>query len=367
MQMALRLAQQFKGETSPNPAVGAIVVKNDKIIAQAAHQKAGEMHAEALALHKAGKKAAGADLYVTLEPCCHYGKTPPCTKTIIAAGIKRVFVAMQDPNPLVSGKGIAELRQHGIEVKIGLGKKEAEKLNEDFIYFQTTQKPFVTLKAAISLDGKIATSDYYSQWISNALSRKIVHKLRKEHDAILIGKNTFLHDDPSLNIRHIDTNKQPHKILLYPAFKFPVSKILNSKLYQTLADNKIFIVGKPEYSQKFFQYEKIEYIPTLQINGDLNLEEAIRKITEKSNIQSILIEGGSKVFTTFIQSGLVNKLQLFIAPIIIGNSGIPLFSQLPIKKIEEAQKLEKIQIEKVGDDILYTAYIKGVNNVYRHN
>jgi len=359
MKTALQLAAKHKGETSPNPAVGAVVVKNNQIIAQAAHQKAGQIHAEALALQKAGKKAAGAELYVTLEPCCHYGKTPPCTKAIISAGIKRIFVAMEDPNPLVKGKGIAELRNSGIEVKVGSGQTEAEKLNEDFCFFQTQKRPFVTLKAAISLDGKIATGTYDSKWISNSQSRRYVHKLRAEHNAILIGKNTFLQDYPRLNVREVHTHKQPHKILLCPAPQTYISQILNSRMHNTLTDNKIFIVHDEKHISNLGKYDKIEFVPVSYQNGSLNLPEALHRIAEISSIQSILLEGGSQVYTSFYQAGLIEKLQLFLAPILVGNKGIPLFKDLGYSQISQIPKLQNMQIEKIGSDLLYTAYLKG--------
>jgi diaminohydroxyphosphoribosylaminopyrimidine deaminase/5-amino-6-(5-phosphoribosylamino)uracil reductase len=359
MQIALQLAAKYKGQTSPNPAVGAVVVKNNQIVAQTAHQKAGEMHAEALALQKAGGKAAGADLYVTLEPCCHYGKTPPCTKAIIAAGIKRVFVAMPDPNPLVNGKGIAELRQHNIEVKVGLAKAAAEKLNEDFCFFQIQKRPFVTMKAAISLDGKIATFTHDSKWISNQQSREYVHQLRKQNDAILLGKNTFLQDNPRLNVRYVPTRKQPHKILLCPNPQKYIPKILVSNLYSTLQNNKIFIVHDKKHSSKLSKYDKIEFVPVSYQNGRLNLPEALQKISHISSIQSILLEGGSQVYTSFYQAGLIEKLQLFIAPFFIGNRGVPLFTDLTYPSISQIPKLIDTQITKIDSDVLFSGYFKG--------
>jgi diaminohydroxyphosphoribosylaminopyrimidine deaminase/5-amino-6-(5-phosphoribosylamino)uracil reductase len=359
MRKALQLAAKYKGQTSPNPAVGAVIVKNNQIIAQAAHQKAGEMHAEALALQEAGEKAAGANLYVTLEPCCHYGKTPPCTQAIIEAGIKRVWVAMPDPNPLVKGKGIEQLRQHNIEVNVGLGSAEAEKLNEDFCFFQTHQRPFVTLKAAISLDGKIATSSYDSKWISNGQSRRHVHQLRAEHDAILIGKNTFLQDNPRLNVRKVSTAKQPHKVLLCPAPQTYISQILQSRLHSTLTNNKIIIIHDEKHTSRLGNFDNIIFVPVSYQNDSLNLPEALQKISKIATIQSILIEGGSQVYTSFYQAGLINKLQLFLAPIFVGNKGIPLFADLSYSQISQIPKLQNMQIEKIGCDLLYTAYLKG--------
>jgi pyrimidine deaminase RibD-like protein/uncharacterized protein (DUF302 family) len=213
MELALRLAQERKGLTHPNPTVGCVIVKEGKVIAQANHERAGLPHAEAKALSIAGESAKGSTLYVTLEPCTHFGRTPPCVDAIIKAGVKRVVIATLDQNPLVSGKGVQRLKEAGIEVQVGVLEEEAKRLNEDFFTYITKGRPYITLKFAQSLDGSLATKDYHSKWISSEESRKYAHRLRAEASAVLVGINTVLRDNPSLTVRAFEWERNPTRIV----------------------------------------------------------------------------------------------------------------------------------------------------------
>jgi len=359
MKLALELATKFKGETSPNPAVGALVVKAGEIVGRGAHPKAGLPHAEVYALNEAGYKAQNATIYVTLEPCSHFGKTPPCTQKIIDSGIKKVLIARQDPNPLIAGKGIAKLQEAGIEVITGICEAEAKLLNEDFEKFITSQKPFVTMKAAISLDGKIATSTGHAKWISNPKSRHKTHQLRKEHDAIIVGKKTLLNDNPSLNVRLEKTEEGPLKIVIIPSLDIPIDQIKKMNIYQNSITKPLIIIChestlSSERASKF-NSSKIELIGVGGKLDDLDFSMLLKELG-KLQIMSLMIEGGSSVYSGFLKQQLVDKIHLFQAPILVGNDGIPLLHSQNIKAIPEALKLENITTEILDDNLHIVGY-----------
>ncbi len=352
MQKALDIS--LKGNPSPNPFVGCIIVKNNKIISKGFHKKFGEKHAEINALQKAGKKAKNAELYVSLEPCSHYGKTPPCVNAIINSKIKKVFIALKDPNKLVNGKGIKKLKKAGINVKTGLLKKQAEKINKAFIKFQKTKKPYVILKTAMTLDGKIASQSFNSKWISNKKSRKKVHEIRNKVDAILVGENTVIKDNPKLTSR-IKNGRNPLRIIV-------AGKKLSSKL-NVFADENFLIAttNKKLFKEKKFKGKIIELkiknkkaIKLKEKNNLVNLND-LMKILGKKGISSVLIEGGSKIYTSFLKQKLIDKFVFFIAPKILGK-GIPVFGDLKTKKINKAVKLTGISVELIESDLMITAY-----------
>lgn len=354
MKLALRLAEEYRGKTSPNPMVGAVVVKNGEIIGKGVHQFAGGPHAEVTALKFAAEKAHGATLYVTMEPCCHFGKTPPCTDLIIESGISKVIVAASDPNPLVNGRGIMLLRRAGIEVETGLCEKEAKKLNAIFYHYMLTHRPFVIAKAAISLDGKIATANGDSKWISNDLARQKVHQLRSTVDAVLVGKNTFLQDNPRLNVRLEEASEGPQKIILIPKLDVDINQIKVMNAYRNSISKPLIVV-----CQKTFFTEQIETdyskhnIWVLPISGkvdDLDLVELMQKLGEMK-ITSLFVEGGSRVFTAFLKADLINSFHVFQAPVLIGNDGIPFLQNLNVQSIKQAMNLSDIQIETIEDNI----------------
>lgn len=360
MKLALQLAAKWKGYTNPNPVVGAVVVKNDRVIAQGAHRKAGAEHAEVLALQEAGKKAEGSTLYVTLEPCCHYGKTPPCTDIIIKSKVAKVIIAMKDPNPFVGGKGIEQLQKAGIEVEVGLLEKEAQKLNEVFIQYITTKKPFVILKAAISLDGKIATSTGDAKWISNDSSRAVCQKLRNEVDAIVVGRKTLLADNPRLNVRLTENPREPYKIVLSSGKDITPLSIKDMNVYK-LSKMKPLLLTLPDDSSESLvnSYRElgVDVILLQQNNEGLDLESLLLELG-KRGIASILLEGGSWVYSSFLRAGLVDKLYIFQAPIIIGEEGISWVHDMQFKKISECLHLRDVSHEMYKNNVLTCGYLK---------
>lgn len=335
MTIALNLAKKGRYTTSPNPHVGAIIVKNGRIIGKGYHKHAGKPHAEIYALREAGEDAKDSTMYVTLEPCCHYGKTPPCTEAIIKAKIKRVVISMKDPNPLVAGNGIKALQSAGIEVKTGILEDKAKVLNKFFIKYITTGMPYVILKAAISLDGKIALNNGESKWISNDIARKKVHMVRNEVDAILIGYNTFTKDNPHLNIRMVNAKKEPYKIIITGKKKLRNVKKMN--LFKEHPE-KIIIVQNHVAGNEIYG-DIVKKIISLRENFSLN---TLLKQLGKLEITSLLVEGGSTVFTQFISENVVDEYMIFIAPIIIGNDGISLFKGNSPNSMRSAIKFHRI-------------------------
>jgi diaminohydroxyphosphoribosylaminopyrimidine deaminase/5-amino-6-(5-phosphoribosylamino)uracil reductase len=358
MKKALSLAARGKGRTSPNPMVGAVIVKGEKIIATDYHRKAGTPHAEVLALNKAGKKAKGATLYVNLEPCCHTDKkTPPCTKAIIRSGIKKVVVAMIDPNPKVSGMGLKELRKAGIETVSGVMEAEAKHLNEAFIKYITKKEPFVILKIAQSLDGKIATAGGESKWITGEEARRYAHKLRNEVSAILVGIGTVKNDDPSLDCR-IKGGRNPYRIIVDSNLQIP----LNAKVLKH-DDGKTIIVGarravplseRGKYQKKMEQLQKMgaHVLTVKNSNGRVDLKSLMKELG-KLEITSIMIEGGSSVNASALANGIADKVMIFIAPKIIGGvDSIPSVGGKSPALLGNAFNLKKLQVKKIGEDLL---------------
>lgn len=356
MRLALDLAQRNRGKVSPDPAVGAVIVKSNKIISTGFHNKFASPHAEEFAIKKAGKRAKNSTLYINLEPCCHFGNNPPCTDNIIKSGIKKVVAAMHDPNPLVCNKGFEELKKAGIKVEVGLLKNEAEKLNEFFIKHITTQKPFIILKYAMTLDGKIATQKGESKWISNPKSREYVHKLRSTVDAVMVGIGTVIKDDPFLTVRGIKNKpKNPKRIILDTHLKIP----LNSNVLQDRPSDTIIATSKPSDRNKIKKLEDMG-IFILKIktkNGSIDLHDLINKLG-KMKITSVMIEGGQKLLTSAIQSNIADKIICFVSPIIFGGANAPSpISGKGIDLIEKAIKLKDVAIKQFKNDVMVEGYI----------
>jgi diaminohydroxyphosphoribosylaminopyrimidine deaminase/5-amino-6-(5-phosphoribosylamino)uracil reductase len=354
MKKALQLAARGNGETSPNPMVGAVIVKGGKIIAQGYHKRAGTPHAEIVALKKAGHRAMGATLYVTLEPCCHTGKkTPPCTNSIIESGIKRVVAAMTDPNPKVSGKGLKALRKAGVEVKSGVLNSEAARLNEAFTKYITTRVPFVILKIAQSLDGKIATARGESKWITGDKARERVHKLRHETDALLVGIGTLQKDNPSLDCR-VKGGSNPYRIVVDSSLRIsPGSKIFKHN------DNKTIIATTDRAStSKINRLTKLgaRVLIIKSRGGRVNLNHLMKELG-KLEIVSLMIEGGSSVSAAALSSKIVDKVMFFVAPKIIG--GADSFSSVggpSPSLLKNAFQLNNLTASQYGKDILLEGY-----------
>lgn len=381
MKKALTLAAKAKGMTSPNPLVGAVLVKNGQIIAEDYHKKAGEPHAEVLAILKAGNKAKDSTLYVTLEPCCHLDKrTPPCTKAIINSGIKKVFVAMKDPNPKVSGKGIEELKKHGIKVINGIFEDKAKRLNEAYIKFITTKMPFVILKTAMTLDGKIATSEGQSKWITGQKARKIVHQMRSSVDAILTAAGTVKADNPELTVRIRRQNteykkqtKQPVRIVIDPELKVPLNyKIFDvppetivitrrqkSEIMAQQSHHDTVILSMSNDNRRQKEKTLIEKgVKIIEYEGERVDLKWLMKMLGESGIASVMIEGGASLNAYALQDGIVDKVVFFIAPKIIGDKGsIPAVGGNVFRRLEDAYRIGDIKIKRIGDDLMIEGYI----------
>lgn len=357
MKLALRLAKKAKGRTSPNPMVGAVIVHNGQIVGIGYHQKAGTPHAEIHAIASAGNKAKGATIYVNLEPCSHFGRTGPCTQAIIEAGISRVVMAMLDPNPLVNGKGKEILEKHGIEVKSGVLEKEARELNEVFIKYITTGLPFVIMKYAMSLDGKIATVSGQSKWISSEESRNMVHRIRNEVDAVLVGIGTVIKDDPSLTTRLPGrSGRDPIRIVLDSNARIPS----NSKVLNVQSNAKTIIaVTKNAPLDKVSELKKYaEVLTVADKKGRIDLQDLMSKLGNMQ-ITSVLIEGGSEVNASALDQCIVDKIMIFIAPKIIGGrNAIGPIGGDGISEISSAIKVDNLSVSRIGEDILIKGLVK---------
>ena len=364
MRKALELAEKGRGATSPNPMVGAVVVKKGRVIASGYHKRVGTLHAEAMALKKAGKKAKGAALYVNLEPCAHIGRTPPCTDAIIKSGIKKVYCAMVDPNPLNNGKGLRLLRKNGIPVSVGLLEGEARKLNEIFIKYIIKKMPFVTLKMAESLDGKIATKSGDSKWITSEESRRYVHRLREEADAVLVGLNTVIKDDPILTSR---TKRSPLKVILDADFKVPENANVFSRRSPALS---IVAVSKRSLDRKS-AIEKIKRfnkkgVLVMPLPGEGNRIDLVRLLKELAELEvaHLLVEGGGDTAAGFLEKRLVDRVFFFLAPKIIGGrDAISPVEGDGVSRVRDAIGLKNITFEKKGEDLLIKGDIR--NQVLR--
>jgi diaminohydroxyphosphoribosylaminopyrimidine deaminase/5-amino-6-(5-phosphoribosylamino)uracil reductase len=356
MHEVLQIARAGEGFTAPNPMVGAVIIKNDRIIGKGAHRKYGEKHAEINAIENAVESVEGATLYTNLEPCCHStpGKnTPPCTNRIIREKIFRVVISTIDPNPHVSGNGIRTLREAGIEVITDVLPEEAVRLNEVYFKFIQTNQPFVHLKIAQSIDGRIATHNYDSQWITDESARTQVHKMRHKYSAVLIGLNTLKKDNPNLTVR-LTQGKQPFRIILDERLEAP----LPSNVFQDAYASKTIVFTTPDYDK--YKREELALqgisVNPVQSNGNglVDLHEVLSQVAQ-SGISSILVEGGGMVFTQFIANKLFDKISVYISPIIIG-SGIESIGDLNINKISEALNLENVNFENVNHQLVVTGY-----------
>ncbi len=353
MKIALDLAKKGKGTTSPNPMVGAVVVKGNRIVGRGYHKKAGSPHAEVVAIKDAGGNCRNATLYITLEPCVHYGRTPPCVPLILKAGIKRVVIAMEDPNPLVKGKGIAALKEGGIEVEVGIREEEARKLNEFYLKYITTKLPFVIVKWAMSLDGKIATSKGESRWISGEESLRFVHLLRSEVDAILVGIRTVLIDNPRLTVRGLKAKRQPLRIVIDPLLEIPPS----ARCLTEEGGESMVVTSHLSPSQKREELKKkgVEVI----ICGEerVDLPSLLKKLGEKE-ITSLLVEGGGGIIASFLENKLVDKIYAIISPLLIGGKEAPTpFEGKGFSSLKDALHLKNFTCRRLGRDYLWEGYL----------
>ena len=356
MKKVLALAKKGQGMTSPNPLVGAIVEKNNIICGQGYHKKAGTPHAEIIALHRAGSRAKGSTLYVNLEPCCHFGKTPPCTEAIIKSKVSRVVVGMKDPNPLVSGKGLQRLIDAVISVSTGILQTKAKKVNEVFCKYITSGLPFVTVKAAATLDGKIATYNGNSRWVTGEASRHFVQHLRFYHDAIMVGIGTILTDDPSLTCRLPDKKKfRFSRVIIDSRGRIP----LNAKVFTEECNHRTIVVVTEEVvNKKRIAIEKrgAEVIVTKTKDRKVHIPHLFQLLGEKG-ISSVLLEGGGTLNSSIIEHRMADKLILFLAPKIIGGKNAPTFVEGKGKALmNEAVPLSFSQQKWFDDDVMLEYY-----------
>ena len=350
MKKAVILARQGIGKVHPNPLVGAVLVKKGQVIGKGFHGRFGAPHAEVNAIRSAKGRAGGSTLYVTLEPCAHFGKTPPCADFIIQNNIKEVVVGASDPNPLVSGKGLRRLRKAGVRVRTGILKRECEELNRDYNHWIRRKMPYVVVKVAQSLDGKIATKTGESQWISGEASRRFSQNLRAESDAILVGINTVLKDDPRLTVRHLRNGRQPVKVILDSGLRISPNARIFSKASQ---GSVILAVTKKAGQAKQNRFKgKAEILTLKEKSGKIDLRALLSQLAKRGFLR-VLIEGGGEVIGEAFSEKLVQEIYFFIAPKVIGGKEAP--SSVAGKgsaHLKEAFKIRQIKIERVGDDLL---------------
>ena len=351
IRLAIEIAKKGAGKVSPNPMVGAVIVKNERILGAGFHEKFGSKHAEINAIEKVKENIEGATLFTNLEPCSHYGKTPPCVDRIISEKIKRVVIGTLDMNPLISGKGVKKLKSAGIDVKVGVLENECIELNKFFFKYVTKKLPYVSLKAAQTIDGKIADKSGESSWISSLQSRKYVHSLRAKYDAVLVGKGTVEKDDPKLTVRLVE-GRNPKRVILDANLDIKLSH----RIFTKNNDRNLIVITSKKNAGKKRKINKLNSLGALVLfakeeSGEkVDLKSALRELY-KIGIASVLVEGGSEVFTSFVKENLFDDMLMFISPKILG-CGVPLIGNLGIKNLQKSVKAKIGNVEKIGDDIL---------------
>ena len=355
MKRVLRLAEKGRGRTSPNPMVGAILVKDGRAVGDGYHAKAGEPHAEIIALRKAGEEAKEATLYLNLEPCTHYGKTPPCAPVVIEAGVRRAVIGMEDPNPLVKGRGVEALKRAGLDVDVGILEKECRRLNEAFCKYILNKEPFLILKVAATLDGKIATRNGESQWISGEASRRFVHRLRDQVDGVIVGIGTVLKDDPMLTAR-VKGGKDSYRIILDSRLRIPE----NAKVIEISPSKTIVATTELAPGEKVERLEKkgVRVLILDSKKGRVDLKPCLFKLGEMG-MMSLLVEGGSQLNGSFLDEGLIDKIFLFLSPKLIGDpQALGMFDGHEVTSLKEAIPLNELKIRRIGGDLLLEGYLQ---------
>ena len=351
IQLTIEIAKKGEGSVSPNPLVGCVIIKDNRIIGAGYHQKFGEDHAEINAINSSVESLEGSTLYVNLEPCSHQGKTPPCVDRIIKEKIKRVVIGTLDINPLVSGNGVKALKKAGIDVKVGVLEKECIELNKFFFKFIKNKLPYITLKAAQTLDGMIADKNNYSEWISSSESRKYVHWLRARYDAVLIGSDTARKDNPKLTVRLIE-GRNPYRVVLDSNLK--LKNDLN--IFKYSSDKKTIVITSEKNKSKLRKIAQLKKFGVKVLFAKSDVQERLQlksvlKQLAKLQIISLLVEGGSKIYSSFLKQKLFDDIFLFVSPKILGN-GLKTFSEIESKKLGDAVKLNIRRTQKIGDDLL---------------
>ncbi|MEW6426565.1 MAG: bifunctional diaminohydroxyphosphoribosylaminopyrimidine deaminase/5-amino-6-(5-phosphoribosylamino)uracil reductase RibD [Thermodesulfobacteriota bacterium] len=354
MRLALAEARKGLGRTSPNPAVGAVIVRDGTVVARGYHKKAGDDHAEVAAIKKAGGAARGATIYVTLEPCNHQGRTGPCTEAILAAGIRRVVVGMADPNPNVAGAGAARLAGAGLAVTTGVLADRCLAINRPFVKHVTTGRPWVTVKAALSLDGKMAAGNGHSNWITGEASRRHVHRMRDRADAIMVGAGTALGDDPSLTAR-VHGGRDPLRVVLDSSLRLPATARMLSQ--SSAAATLVFCAAPADQGRKAALAGAGAEVVELAKppDGGLPLPHILDHLGSRG-ITSLLVEGGGRLHSSLIAGGLADEACFFYAPILIGNDGLALLDPMGISAVDRAIRINNTRIRRFGDDILVQGF-----------
>ena len=355
MQIALSLARRGLGRTWPNPAVGCVLVKDDRVIGRGWTQPGGRPHAETEALKRAGGSARGATAYVTLEPCAHHGKTPPCAQALIDAGVARVVIALGDPDPRTDGQGIDQLKKAGVEVVADVCQPEAEALNIGFLRCIRDNRPAVTLKTATTLDGRIATQSGASQWITGSGARDAGHLLRATHDAILVGAVTAIHDDPALTCRLPGMDdRSPVRIVMDGRMRLPLTHRLVTTARETPAWMVVLRPRSPDQAERRDAYGAagVDLIEVdMDDNGNPSLQQALGEMASRG-ITKLLIEGGGRIAAAFLQESLVDEIVWFRAPCIIGGDGVPAIGAFGVDALSEAAGMRRVDVRRIGDDMV---------------
>lgn len=361
MSQAIELARKGIYSTKPNPAVGCVLVKDGSVVGEGWHRKAGLPHAERIALAEAGDRAMGATAYVTLEPCSHYGRTPPCADGLVEAGVSRVVVAMQDPNPLVAGQGLAKMQQAGLVVEVGLMEQEARGLNPGFIQMMEKKRPFVRLKMASSLDGRTAMANGESQWITGLAARQQVHKLRARSGAVVTGIGTVLADDPSLTVRletetlqemNLDIEScQPLRVVLDPSLSMPLDAKMLTLPGRVLLITSLETVEREVALVEILTAKGIGVVALESEENRLNIEAVLRYLGDEEGVREVLVESGAILAGAFMQSGFVDELHCFIAPVLMGHQAKPMFVLPGLESMQDKLSLSLESMDKVGQDI----------------
>jgi len=355
-ELAYNLAEKGRGKTSPNPFVGAVIVKDDKIVGKGFTQSWGKDHAEIQAIKEAGDNCNNAEMYVTLEPCSHFGKTPPCSDQIIKAGISKVYAGMKDPNPLVNGKGFKKLKDANIEIVSGIWNDKIKKQLEYYLSYIKKERPFVVMKNAVSLDGKIATESGFSKWITGIEARKEVHLLRNEMDVIVTGIGTILNDNPLLNVRLENKSNHPVRVILDDNLRTPI----DTKIVQTANDIQTFICKSEHYinQEKEIELKKwnVNVMSLPKSKNGLDLKALLNELYKK-NYYSVMIEAGDKLSSSFLREKLVDKIYYYIAPKIIGGD-FGIFKNISIKDMNNVVNIEVEKLDKIEKDFRLIGYLK---------
>jgi diaminohydroxyphosphoribosylaminopyrimidine deaminase/5-amino-6-(5-phosphoribosylamino)uracil reductase len=360
MSEAIRCARKSRSSPHPNPRVGALVLRGGETVGRGHHERAGGPHAETRALDAAGEAARGATLVVTLEPCCHVGRTPPCTDAIVRAGIRRVVVGMIDPNPLVNGRGVSRLREAGIEVVIGAREEECRALNPAYLKWRATGLPRVTLKSMVSLDGRVATASGESRGLGGPEEQRLVHRLRAESDAVLIGVGTALRDDPLLTVRLVSIANEPWRVVLDSGLRTP----LDSRLVQTAAEAPLVIATTPRAAARAHEYaSRGTTVWTFEEDADgrVPLEPLLRRLAEEGKLE-LLVEGGPTVHTSFLRAGLADQVAVGIAPILLGGASAPTWTgDLGRSALADGIEVGPLELRRLGKDVWLTGPIAAPN------